>query len=157
MHNQCLAVALNVLSIACAAAAGAGQPAMIDEIMADTAAFATSIDSKLRRPDDKGSTRAIETVLPNVVNPSGWRFHARHGGLLVAIPVTRNLTAAEKYGGESEIIDVVERLIRQRGISGRIEVVFIEPAALERVVRVPVACCVCQPVAPPPSSACSCW
>lgn len=153
MHCRFLIVAFIAGSCAFSGHVVARQPRMVDEIMADTGQFASAIDAQLRRTDDRGGLRNIDNVAPDMSHASEWRFHSRHGGLLVAIPVNRNLTAAEKYGGEREIVDVVERLIRQRGMSGDIEVVFIEPAAFAPAFGTP---CSLHSFRPQPPVACAC-
>lgn len=147
MHCRILSVAVVATILAFQSYAEGHQARMIDEVMADTVTFAAAIDTQIRRIDDRAPLRDVETVLPDMANSSEWRFHSRQGGLLVAIPVTRNLTASEKYGGEREVVDVVERLIRQRGFSGRVQVVFIEPAAMALLAgpRYPQAFCHPQP------------
>ncbi len=153
MHCRILGVAVIATILAFQSYAEGHQARMIDEVMADTVAFAAAIDTQIRRIDDRAPLRDVETVLPDMAHPSEWRFHSRQDGLLVAIPVTRNLTATEKYGGEREVVDVVERLIRQRGFSGRVQVVFIEPAAMALLVgpRYPQVFC-----HPQPPVACAC-
>lgn len=142
MHCRFVTTAFVAGLLALPGHAEARQPRMIDEIMADTNGFAAAIDTQLRRGDDQAKLRNVDNVVPDMVPSPAWRFHAQRGGLLVAIPVTRNLTATEKYGGEREIVDIVERLTRQRGFSGRIRVVFIEPVSLALPARslCPVAC-----------------
>ncbi|MFM9010592.1 MAG: hypothetical protein ACKON8_06930, partial [Planctomycetota bacterium] len=64
----------------------------------------------------------LKNVAVDLSSPSEWRFHPRDRGLLIAIPVNRNLLFHDKYSGEAAIIDIAERLIRQRDLSGRIDV-----------------------------------
>lgn len=105
------------------------QPRKVDDILIDPHAFAAAIDAKIRAADAKKP--AVLQTIESELAPSGeWRFHPRYQGILIAIPVKRNLNAGDKYGGEAAIVDLVERLIRQRELTGRVEVVFIEPAAL---------------------------
>lgn len=94
---------------------------------------------------------ALSAVEPDLADPSEWRFHRRPRGVLVAVPVARNLGAVEKYDGEDAVINIVHRLIQQDDLAGRVEVVFIEPAAHECPVRTTPACCVAPAIA-----ACGC-
>jgi hypothetical protein len=110
------------------------QPLLVEDIMADTQSFAADIDKVLRRQGD-AQPAVIKSIEPDIEDSSQWRFHVRGRGILVAIPVKRNLLYAEKYSSEAAIVDVIERLIRQRDLSGRIEVVLIEPASLDCYIR----------------------
>ena len=117
----------------------AGQPRLAEEIMADTNSFAARIESKLRQDGDEQST-ILKSIEQDIEDSSQWRFHPRGRGLLIAIPVKKNLLSTEKYSGEAAIVDLVERLIRQQDLSGRVEVVFIEPASLDCYIRTPRPC-----------------
>lgn len=94
---------------------------------------------------------ALSAVEAALADPAEWRFHRRPRGVLVAVPVARNLGAAEKYDGEDAVVNIVHRLIQQDDLAGRVEVVFIEPAAHECPVRPTPACCVAPAIA-----ACGC-
>jgi len=112
------------------------QPRLVEDIMADTASFAGDIDKSLRREAAERSA-ILKAIEPDIEDSSQWRFHPRGRSLLVAIPVKRNLLYAEKYSSEAAILDVIDRLIRQRDLSGRIDVVLIEPASLDCYIRSP--------------------
>lgn len=94
---------------------------------------------------------ALTAVQAALTDDSEWRFPRRPRGVLVAVPVVRNLGAREKYDGEQAIVNIVHRLIQQDDLAGRVEVVFIEPAAHECPVRPTPACCIPAAVA-----ACGC-
>jgi len=96
---------------------------------------------------------AINAIERDIAEGSQWRFHRRTHGVLVAVPVARNLNAKEKYDGEAAIVNITHRLIQQDDLSGRIEVVFIEPAALQCPVRGPQIV-TCRAGHPP--AACGC-
>jgi hypothetical protein len=137
MRRCCLAAILFTMCSFFGVAHG-GQPRLSDEILADPGTFASQIDAQLRR-NDATQSAVIKSIAPDLEDASQWRFHPRDRGLLVAIPVKRNLLVTDKYAGEAAIIDVIERLIRQRDLSGRVEVVFIEPASLDCYIRTPRA------------------
>lgn len=101
---------------------------------------------------------ALALVDADLVDPAEWRLNRRPRGVLVAVPVTRNLGGREKYDGEDAIVNIVHRLIDQDDLAGRVEVVFIEPAAHECPVNVPqpTVCCVSLPAALPAVPACDC-
>lgn len=84
---------------------------------------------------------ALSVVESALAEASRWRFHRRPRGVLVAVPVARNLGALEKYDGEKAVINIVHRLIQQDDLVGRVEVVFIEPAAFECLGRQAPPCC----------------
>lgn len=133
------------------------QPRMVDQILADPQAFAAEIEARVRAADAQ-KPAVLTNVEPELAPSAEWRFHPRYRGILIAIPVKRNLPAGDKYGGEAAIVDVVERLIRQRELTGRIEVVFIEPAAGGSIPSRPVCGClpVMMPVVVPVTSDCGC-
>lgn len=120
----------------CTATARCEQPRFPDSILADTSSFAADIDKALRREGDAQSA-TLKAIAPDLEDSSQWRFHPRGRSLLIAIPVKKNLLYAEKYGSEAAILDVIDRLTRQRDLSGRIDVVLIEPASLDCYIRSP--------------------
>lgn len=135
--------------------AHAVQPRLVDDIMADPRAFAAQVEAKVQG-DDPDKSAVLKTVAPDLSASSQWRFHDHYRSLLIAIPVTRPLLAADKYAGEQAVVDVVERLIRQRGLSGPVEVVFIEPepAPISPRCPCPAPACPCGPAMIP--AACPC-
>ena len=135
MTCRLLSIALICLSLLTTTALGR-QPRLVEDVMADTASFAGDIDKVLRRETDERSA-VLKAIEPDIEDSSQWRFHPRGRSLLVAIPVKRNLLYAEKYSSEAAILDVIDRLIRQRDLSGRIDVVLIEPASLDCYIRSP--------------------
>lgn len=101
--------------------------------------------------EDSALLEILRRVAPDLDDPSGCRVSPHGHGLLVAFDVPRNVRYGDKQDAETAIMNVVERLIRQGDLSGRVEVVLIEPSAYEPC-HVP-----CTPCAAPAGvAACAC-
>lgn len=133
------------LSSLCGVAGHVGRADANDEILSDRASFAAQIEAHLRRDDDV-QPAALQAVKRLVTPSSQWRFHPRGRGVLIAIPVRRSVLVQEKSSGEAAVRDIVERMIRQRGLTTPIEVVFVEPTPPPRPVQVVIPCeTACEP------------
>jgi hypothetical protein len=152
MRHPHLVFSLTLASMSAIGFGEAPQLPMADVIMADSSAFASQIETQLRR-NDGSSSAVIKTIRTDLTDSIEWRFHQRGRGILIAIPTKQNLLWGEKRNGELELIDIAERLISQKELSGRIEVVFIEPAAIDlyeratthsRTVSLMSPACFCQ-------------
>lgn len=126
-------------------------------ILVDSADLGERIREQINGPTGTKNS-VIRGVRGDLDDPSQWRFYSRDRGILIAITVKRNLYYAEKQAGELAIAEIIERLIQQKNdvsVAGGIRVIFIEPDAIQPVVRSPRTICPCMtPAAPPPPCPC---
>jgi hypothetical protein len=125
--------------------ADAAETSAKDAIMANPGSFAAQVESQIQN-DDGQQSPALQSVQRLVAPSAQWRFYARGQGVLIAIPVRRRLLAQEEFSGEAAVKDIVERMIRQRDLTGSIEVVFIEPTPPPSAPPAPPCVPACEPL-----------
>jgi hypothetical protein len=162
-----LSVLLWSLSVIClasasegnqAAAPAASKPAAMEEllplsrsqaaqILAQSDTIAAKLDEQMRSPqrprtpEETGEALVLAGLSDVAVHPSQWRWYARDGGILAAVPLKERLGLTESVTTEQVLADIIARVIDQIGLGyPDVQVVLIEPEYPRPATGCAVAC-----------------
>lgn len=127
------------------------------QILAQSDTIAAKLDEQMRSPQRPRTPEETEAALVVAglsgvaVHPSQWRWYARDGRILAAVPLKERLGLTESVTAEQVLAVIIAGVINQIGLGyPDVQVVLIEPEYPPQ----PSGCAVACPV--PPAVACGC-
>lgn len=124
------------------------------QILAQADVIAAKLEEQMRspqRPRTPEETRealVLAGLSDVAVHPSQWRWYARDGGILAAVPLTERLGLTESVTTEQVLASIIAGVIDQIGLGyPQVQVVLIEPEYPPRASGRGVACAVLPAVA----------